>query len=126
MSFRLLVCGGRDYADRTHVYTILDRLHALRPITTIIQGECHKGGADLLAEEWAKAKGIENEGYRVDTNLDGPWPAAGNRRNLRMLLASKPHAVVAFPGGNGTRNMVRLAQEHGVPVVQLRPMAVQG
>lgn len=74
------------------------------------------GGADELAGAWARSRGIAEEPYPVIHEIDGPWPYAGPRRNDRMLTISKPHGVVAFPGGNGTRGMMRLARAAGVPV----------
>jgi predicted Rossmann-fold nucleotide-binding protein len=41
---------------------------------------------------------------------------AGPIRN-RLMLDLGAHAVLAFPGGAGTANMVRIAQEADVPVL---------
>ena len=37
-------------------------------------------------------------------------------RNQRMLDEGKPDLVVAFPGGGGTKDMVRRAVKAGVPI----------
>lgn len=44
--------------------------------------------------------------WPVDTSIDvdGPWPAAGNRRNTRMLIESKSQALCKFPGNRGTQH----------------------
>lgn len=42
--------------------------------------------------------------------------AAGPMRNAAMLAKYKPHRVVAFPGGDGTKNMIELAEREGVEV----------
>lgn len=44
---------------------------------------------------------------------------AGPIRNRRMLEQGKPDLVVAFPGGAGTANMVRLTEAAALPL--LRP-----
>lgn len=46
--------------------------------------------------------------------------AAGPIRNQRMLDDGKPDRVLAFPGGRGTANMVKLAKAAGVPVHEIR------
>jgi hypothetical protein len=109
---RLLVCGGRDYDDRARVFAALDWAHAHRPVSLVIHGAAH--GADTLAGEWAKERGIPAEEYRADWKKLGP--VAGPVRNDRMLREGKPDGVMAFPGGVGTMDMVRRAESSGVPV----------
>jgi hypothetical protein len=41
---------------------------------------------------------------------------AGPLRNYQMLEEGKPDLVVAFPGGGGTKDMVRRAVKAGVSV----------
>ena len=41
---------------------------------------------------------------------------AGPLRNQRMLDEGKPDLVVAFPGGGGTKDMVRRSVKAGVPI----------
>lgn len=48
---RIVVTGGRNYADRDAVFAALNRLHAKHPITTLAHGGAR--GADALAAEWA-------------------------------------------------------------------------
>ncbi|CAQ71565.1 SLOG family protein [Cupriavidus taiwanensis] len=43
-----LVTGGREYDDREWVWAVLDRVHARRTITLLIQGEAT--GADAHAK----------------------------------------------------------------------------
>jgi len=112
---RILVCGGRDYSERIALFAALERLHKARGIDTVIHGACT--GADFLAGEWAEGEdGIAVEPYPVDHTVDGPWPAAGPKRNRRMLAAGRPDGVVAFPGGRGTADMCRAAEAAGVKV----------
>jgi hypothetical protein len=115
---RVLVCGGRDYADRATLFAVLDRVHRERGVALLVHGACPFGGADILADEWARARGVPVKDYPVDHSIDGPWPGAGPRRNGRMLAAARPDAVVAFPGDRGTRDMIRKARAAGLPVWQ--------
>ena len=43
---------------------------------------------------------------------------AGPLRNQRMLDDGKPDMVVAFPGGGGTKDMVRRAAKAGVAIMR--------
>jgi hypothetical protein len=103
-SLRVLVTGGRGYADAETMERVLNRIHGSKPIAVIIEGGAE--GADRLARAWATWRS-NGEMYYVDRSIDGPWPAAGPRRNSRMLADGKPDLGVAFPGGKGTADMVR-------------------
>jgi hypothetical protein len=127
---RVLVCGGRGYSNRAHLFGFLDGLHAHRQVSVVISGRCPTG-ADFLGEEWAQARGIEVSpfpapwsditapGARVKTRRDGTQynALAGFWRNQRMIDEGKPWVVVAFPGGSGTADMVRRARAANVPVI---------
>lgn len=112
--FRILVCGGREYGDKERVFKILDaaaRSLADRHIK-IIHGAAT--GADSLAELWATERQIKSQAFPADWDTYGK--RAGYVRNKQMLDEGKPHAVIAFPGGVGTRMMVQLAKRYGIPV----------
>lgn len=98
---RLLVCGGRDFNDQAFLDT---KLSEVAP--SII---CHGGaqGADRLAGEWARRFNIPCAVYPAKWKEHGR--AAGMLRNQTMLTDFKPDAVMAFPGGKGTANMIELA-----------------
>lgn len=113
----VLVCGGRDYRDMDRVYEVLD---GLGPVVQVVHGDCRGGttdrrGADHWAEVWAADRGIPWAAYPARWEADGL--AAGPRRNARMLREAKPDLVVAFPGGKGTRDMVKKASNAGLPIV---------
>lgn len=105
---RILVCGGRDYADYAKVDSILD---TLKP-THIIQGGA--SGADSLAWDYAYVNNLPCTRYPALWKVQGK--AAGPIRNQRMLDEGKPDLVIAFPGGAGTADMVRRARKAGVEV----------
>ena len=109
---RLLVTGGRDFSDHDFLFTTLDRLHAEHHLTLLIHGDAR--GADRLASEWAKERGIEILACPADWKRYGR--GAGPKRN-RQMLDEHPDLVVAFPGGSGTRHMVLIAEDAGVKVI---------
>ena len=115
---RVLVCGGRNFADRALLNKVLDEAHMAGPITTLIHGVAK--GADTLAAEWADLRHVPVEGHRADWKRYGK--DAGPIRNARMLEQGKPRMVIAFPGGNGTADMVRQARKAGVPVMMVEKL----
>jgi len=113
---RVLVCGGRDFDNPSWLTITLDELSRDAEWTTLIEGGAR--GADRQAREWAVASGVAVETYEADWHAHGP--GAGPIRNRRMLDEGRPDLVVAFPGGPGTRNMVKLARAHGILVHEMR------
>ncbi len=112
----LLVCGGRDYDDREHVFATLDRLNReIGPIGKVVHGAAR--GADSHADAWAKARGIDVKPYDAD------WKrykrSAGPIRNREMLAKERPTHVAAFPGNDGTADMVKIARAAGVDVIEI-------
>jgi hypothetical protein len=112
---RILVCGGREYADARALDGALDAIGREMAITHLIHGAAR--GADSLAAAWAQSRGIPALAFPADWRKDGR--AAGFVRNARMLREGRPELVVAFPGGTGTAHMVRLARAAGVPVREI-------
>ena len=113
----LLVCGGRDYADRERVWRVLDRTARRVEILAVRHGDAD--GADRFAGEWARERGYSEQRRPADWASHGK--SAGPRRNLAMLAEGGVVAVVAFPGGSGTAHMVREAKRAGLPVWEVRP-----
>jgi len=110
---RVLVCGGRNYADQAEVYRALDNIHwPSARIKLVITGGAK--GADRHAESWAGWCAVPCNTYPADWHTHGL--SAGPRRNKLMLDEGKPDLVLAFPGGLGTLDMVRRAIKAGVPV----------
>lgn len=110
---KVLVCGGRDYKNKTHLWHVLDQIHGGgQPITLIIEGESR--GADQLAALWAASRGVPIKPFPADWGRYGN--GAGPIRNTQMLIEGQPDLVVSFPGRDGTADMVRKAKKHKVPV----------
>ena len=110
---KLLVCGGRNYADRMQLGHALDMLYSTDPITIVIQGGAP--GADTLAAIWAMQRGIHC------AEVKAMWGKLGRRagpmRNEAMLTL-RPDLVLAFPGGIGTDGMCKLASDAGIRVIR--------
>jgi hypothetical protein len=112
---RVLVCGGRDYDDRKHVFATLDALHAKHPFDEVVEGGAR--GADELGRRWAKDRGVDAVTYWANwTKYDN---RAGPIRNAKMLARGLPNLVVAFPGGGGTDNMVSQARDKNLEVIEV-------
>jgi predicted polyphosphate/ATP-dependent NAD kinase len=132
----IIVCGGRNYGRVTmgtpseqiraaqakaskQIFMLreaLDHLHKERRIAKVIDGGA--SGADLHAHTWAKYRNLPTERIKANWKMQGR--AAGPIRNARMLAEGKPDLVVAFPGGDGTADMIRQAKKAGVEVMDLR------
>lgn len=112
---RLLVCGGRDYSDKAALFATLDAYHAVKPIEIVIHGAAR--GADMLAQDWADARGVCCLQYAAKWDRDGR--TAGPIRNRLMLTDGKPDFVMAFPGGRGTADMVKQAKAADVAVREI-------
>lgn len=123
---RVLICGGRDL-DSSIVWNWLEA-HATEMcadaldrssnvlITHVIQGGAT--GADSGAERWARASETPVTCFRADWQRYGRQ--AGPLRNAKMIAEGRPDAVIAFPGGKGTADLVRKARAAGLPVVEAR------
>lgn len=109
---RVIVCGGRDYADRDTAFAALDRFRAAHGLTCVIQGGAP--GADRLAYEWGHSRMVMVEHVPADWKAHGK--AAGPMRNQQMVGIHRPDAVIAFPGGRGTADMIKRAKAAGLPV----------
>ena len=86
----------------------------LRRGDTVVHGGAR--GADTLAGLVAKRLKLGVEVYQADWKTYGK--AAGAIRNQQML-ESGVDAVLAFPGGKGTADMVRRARKVGVEVLEV-------
>lgn len=113
---RVLITGSRHWTNRDKIKSVLCTLRSKGSAVVIAHGCCR--GADVIAGGVAEGLGFRVERFAVDHRLDGPWPAAGPRRNQRMLTKFQPDLVLAFPKGEskGTRGCIKLAQALGIPV----------
>ena len=105
----VLVCGGRDFLDRSVIGPVIDALDPGEDV--VIHGGAN--GADSLAGLLARQRGIHTAQVIALWRLHGP--AAGPLRNQAMLHLC-PDKVIAFPGGRGTENCIKQAEALGIPV----------
>lgn len=129
---RVLVCGGRDFADYAYLEAELDSFEYR--IQHLIQGGCKSfnqqtrtwDGADFLAKAWANAQGERGPTMEeFPANWSKYGRAAGPIRNQQMLDEGKPHLVLAFAGGRGTDSMCQLARTAGIEVRRYWPGALK-
>ena len=113
----VLVCGGRKYKDRNNLFKILDELSDSIGEFIVLHGAAE--GADSLAERYAKDREYAYIGVPAKWNKLGPFKA-GNYRNRRMAYVFTPDIVVAFPGGTGTDDMVELADQNKIKIMDFR------
>jgi hypothetical protein len=132
---RVIVCGGRNYADKNHVFDVLTKFNIKYSFVLLIEGGAT--GADRLSRQWALENSINHITYDAqwkdfsDPCIKGHGrygeynKLAGSKRNQKMLDEGKPDLVLAFPGGTGTADMVRRAQKAGVPVIKFTAPVVE-
>lgn len=118
--WRVLVTGDRRHTDRDLVETALAQefAHALwlGVNMVVVEGQCPRGGADRLAEEWATGRE-----YVDHDPIPANWVALGNiagpYRNQQMVDLGA-NVCLAFPleTSRGTWDCVRRAEEAGIPV----------
>ncbi len=116
MKTRVVVCGGKDFQDRTLCFdTLAKELSCLNDIE-IVSG--HARGADMLGEEYACANSLELKLFPADWQRYGR--AAGPIRNRQMIeyAQEKTALVIAFWDGKsrGTKNTIELARKSGIEV----------
>lgn len=110
---RILVCGGRKFADYDLLKRTLDEYR--RPGLVIIHG-CQRG-ADQLAARWAFESEIVTDPYPAEWKKYGPM--AGPIRNQQMIEEGKPDFIIAFVGGVGTADMKERGLKSGLEIKEI-------
>ena len=110
--FKVIVAGGRDFADYDLLKSKLDNLLVNRNPVEIVSGTAR--GADKLGEFYAKRSQLALALFPADWDLYGK--SAGFKRNAQM--ADYADALVAFWDGKsrGTMHMINLAKSAGLQV----------
>lgn len=144
----LLVTGGRELTLRPYDWLRLDAFHVPvkmlfggdvmaadrhrryepGPVHALYNGKCT--GADTCARAWAESRGVPYRDFPYDRSKGR---AGGPARNASMLAAARREAEhletelvgVAFPGGDGTANMVEQLDAAGVRILDYRQPPVQ-
>lgn len=135
---KVVVFGGRAYANRRRVEEVLDFVHREVGISHLVHGGAggrsrktrNWYGADVLAGVWALDRRVPATPYPADwRDLSHPQAvirsgkyglydaAAGPRRNQAMLDRERPAMGIEFPGGDGTADMRARCLAAGIPVL---------
>jgi hypothetical protein len=113
---RVLVCGDRNWTNKTRMWEVLNNFHKHVAITCIIEGEAT--GADRLSTLWAALAEVQVERFPAQWSTLGR--AAGPVRN-KLMLEAGPSEVLAFHNSiaesKGTKDMLRRAQRAGIRCV---------
>ncbi len=123
---RPAILGERYYVIRNRM---LEDVASLGRIT-VIEGEAD--GADILSRIVAVRLEQSHDPYPGDTRIDGPWPAAGHRRNARMERDGKPQEARGFivgtcgtPLSKGSAGMVEILRRKGIPFILHRDDGIE-
>lgn len=116
-SYKVIVAGGRDFADYAYLKEKLDEVFASlgdldsHPIE-IISGMAK--GADTLGIKYAEEHKLTMVLYPANWKK---YPRmAGILRNMNMLVTAT-HLVAFWDGkSHGTKHMIEIAKEKGIPV----------
>ncbi len=110
---KVIVCGGRSYEpDGDHLYRLGLLLKSLDPEEVFSGGA---NGADKIGETWAMFEGVTIRKFPANWNNLGL--RAGPIRNAQMVKDAD--AVIALPGGTGTKDVLSKARKKGISVYVL-------
>jgi YspA, cpYpsA-related SLOG family len=116
---RIIVCGSREWRDYERVREVLDALLAQRGPFTLVHGACPTGG-DSIARAWGVGV-VPLEAHPADWK--GLGNGAGPARNEGMAAAGADLLLAFWDGrSKGTRDMIRRAVAHGIPVRIVAPV----
>ena len=124
---KTIIAGGRNYKFTLADVEFLNRLHKELPITEVVSGMAT--GADSEGEFWAEDRNIPVARFRAAWERWGvPGAVIGVRQNgmkynklagfdRNQQMADYADALIAFPGGNGTADMVARATAKGLKII---------
>jgi len=124
-TINVVVAGGREYENYPELSQKLDQTISQlnipeRMSVNIVSGGAR--GADTLAEKYAQERGLGLQVFPANWNEKGL--SAGTLRNTQM--AKEGDALVAFPGGTGTENMIQqMTQDFGKPAYRAADIVTQ-
>ena len=113
----LLIAGSRDFEDwGTFKKVVREYIDGDERFTVIVEGGA--AGSDMMAREYAEARGMKVEEFRPDWKQFGR--AAGPKRNDMMVKFIKERngtALYFWDGqSKGTKQCIESARRKGVPV----------
>lgn len=120
---RVCFTGSRHFKSREQVRERVRQLveeHGSK--LEVAHGKSPGGGVDRFVEDACMEFNVIEWPFPVRSGkngIDGPWPAAGHKRNERMLRGFMPDMLIAFRASgksNGTDHCVRTAHKLGIEV----------
>lgn len=124
---RILVCGSRTHDHAALVEAALDDEFRASPAgLRVIHGGI--AGVAAVAHAWvfgqrALGRGVEVVSFPL-TPEEARAPREFRSRNVRMIRASRPQLVLAFPGDEESKHLVQLARCAGIEVVEVGEVAM--
>jgi hypothetical protein len=117
---RIIVCGSRDWRDYETIRRVLDDLLDARGPFVLVHGACPTG-ADSIARAWGVGV-VDLEPHPADWR--GPLGnGAGLARNELMASLGADLRRAFWDGrSRGTKDMIRRAVSHGIPVRIVAPI----
>lgn len=123
---RLIIAGGREFADYEAAEKIINSIVNDRKILEVVSGSCPVGtpthyeadrvvhGADGIGEQWAAKRGIHVRVFPADFKRLGR--SAGPKRNKEM--AEYGDELIAFYDGHskGTGDMINKAHAEKITI----------
>lgn len=116
---KVIIAGGRDFVGHHKHLLWLDRIHTDfyyrdLDIEEVVSGAA--SGADEFGEKWAENMDIPVVRFYPD--WEGCGKLAGPMRNRAMLdYVGTDGALIVFPGGRGTADIVRQAEGLGIRII---------
>jgi hypothetical protein len=116
--YKVLMFGDRDWTNAAAIRRELRKLIAKhgKQRLLIIEGECPKGGADLIAR--IEAERADVHVARIHALWETRYRGAGPQRNTIMRLL-EPNEGIGFhaniANSRGTKNMANQLKRAGIP-----------
>jgi hypothetical protein len=115
---RIIVCGSRTWRDYEAIRRVLSDLLDTRGPFTLVHGACPTG-ADSIARAWGVGL-VQLEAHPADWSAGN---SAGPARNEAMAELGADLLLAFWDGrSRGTRDMIRRAVAHGIPVRIVAPV----
>ena len=117
---RIIVCGSRDWSDRTRVVTVIGELERRHQVEGCVIVHGCAAGADAMAAQHCATLGIATEEHPADWRTHGS--AAGPIRNSKMAELGADECIAFWDGkSRGTLDMIQKAVRHGIQVRVIAP-----
>src|SRR5581483_9278082 len=113
---RIAFAGGIECNDHTHIWTVLDKVHAKHPDMVLLHGGCPRG-AEKIAACWADQRQVPQVVFKPDWTAHRK--AAPFQRTVHVLNAT-PIRLIVFPASGVTDNLADKAKVLGIPLFDFR------